>query len=972
MLYFVIVVLVFFVLTYLLFRLFIKLYFKSKVARYSLNSNFPTRIALLVLYGAFCVMNPTFSELFVNWAIESLNDKNGWELSPVELEINIWTIVLFAILVFGVGFIIYQSYRSRILIFQEDEANKKREEEKKEIKFPLETWSESPHFHERIKNYFELKSKQNNLKLRHSNKDRVLYGTYVDGLRTYAVFISYNDSKADERIEHSVISDKYNLLRTFKTDFFKQLNPPTAILEEYHVCFSNGTIDYETNEFLIWTEDKLVNSLINFENYLNRIVTTFESEKLFSAIAKESDKKSLAQTYIASDFSLNQKDTDSTLQEYINNWLLDSAVTKHLVLLGDYGMGKTSFLKYFRYSLAKSILGGNSISRFPVYLPLTNYSPRHGGIDQRVKAFVAENLGVDFQLFELLINKGKVLFLLDGFDEMGFVGNHDDRFKQMNEIWQLATKNNKLILAGRPSYFPREFEMEQALNIVSEDQEIVQTRPYCESLKLKELTDNQIKEYIAKYYPDKVESYFYWLGQNSSMMDLCRRPSIMHIIREMLPKLIKGKTDAIYTQGGAINMYLDYWINRQEGKQIPSSFPLSSEKRLFIKGFFRKLAVKLFLSDQRDLNLDYIKSTLQEVLEQHEKILFTDKMALEGFEHELFTGYFIEPKDGSYRFVHQSFFDFFVSLEIIEKLRYKKYGDQILYKDWSNSIVNFIYDHIDVNLKINTKVPALLLLRSSPMVAILKARIFRFLYTYNEGIEALYILTTLTALSFYYFNILKMKWYWEILIYLPMVIVMAIAIVLIAEMFGKLKKSRKVRFIEKAFKIAFIKNQLSIDSDLDFVMKLSGSEFEPHIPLENITFDSLTFKKDSFYNLKEVFFMNCTMSLDQISNCHFHDVIFNNTKFNRILFQNCTFTNVQFQDCYFSGSSVTPSENVKNKISGKSDNIHVFFEDCRFDDKSISNILQLSEESYLDIGTEISGTDDFLNKIRLVSYRQRS
>lgn len=961
MLYF--VVTIFFVLTYLILSLFLKLYYKTKIARYSLKSNYPTKIALFVLYGAFCLLNPSLAEIFFNWIVDFLNSKFDMGLTHVSQEINSATILLFIVLVCGVGYIINQTYKVRSSEFKKSELLKKKSKEKKEIKFPEEKSFESPHFSERIKKYFELKNKNYGLKLSLANKEKILFGRYIDGLRTNVIIISYSELESEDLIKDELLKIHSFKMKNFYKQYCDSENLKGNFIVDYHICYNRGFFERMLDDINLWTEEELINKLINFDGYLKKCIRSFKENKLFSAISKDQDKKSLYQTFIPPTYNLNEKynfNREVSLESYIDGWLENSSDSKHLVLLGDYGMGKTTFLNYYCYTLASRILQQKKIDRFPVFITLTNCSPRHGGIDQRVKAFVAENLGVDYELFELLVLKGKILFLLDGFDEMGFVGSHDDRFKQMNEVWQLATKNNKLILSGRPSYFPSEFEMNQTLNIVDLDQQAVQVKPYCESIKLGELNDEQIREYISRYYPAKVDDYFDWLIENAGLFELCKRPSIMHIIREMLPKLTKQKSSMIYNQGGAIDMYMDYWINRQESKEIQTTFPISAEKVNFIKSFFRRLAVKMFIADQREINIDYVKETLKEVLDDNEKIEFEDKLSLEGFEHELFTGYFIEPRDGNFKFVHQSYFDCLVSTEIIGKLQNKNYNDLILYKDWSNTIVDFVYDHIDEEFKTNSSVPALMLLKNYKIFARFKIGLYKMFYKDIAEIEALIILTSFISLSIIYFKSIKLAWYWEVLIYLPVIVLILLITILFIVLFELIRKSRRVRFLEKAFKIGFIKGQLSIDKDLDFVLSLASFKNEPQIPFENRVFKNKNFKVDSFYRLKDIQFRKCNFSMDFISNCHFHNVLFDETKFNKLSFQHCRFTNIEFQNCTFNKTSNDLERSFI--LNGKSEleKVQMYFLDCKFDYASLKQLKILISQHNLELGKEVSGSKDFI------------
>lgn len=954
----------FLILAYLLIRLFIKLYFKIQSNRYNQKSNFLTKYAFLLLYSAFCLVNPSISDNIINWTINLINQEYNLSLNHVASELTILSLVLYLIFSLSICYALYISYNKREKKSFKDSFiyNNQKIKEIKEIKFPKNEFQESPHLKVRLKKYFELKYQKYNLNLKNSNKEQILYGEYQDGYRTFYLLISYEDRGIDELIT----SDYCKTNKTFLEEFGKNVIPKENYensLIDYYFIISNGKFDNPIIEnYFTKTEDDILNELIDFKNYLKNIVNGYNHDKLFSAIASEKDKKTLAETFISPPFSVNEDyESSNSLENHMNNWLSNSSDSKHLVLLGDYGMGKTSFLRHYTKILATNILNQDALVRYPVLISLTNSSPRHGGIDEKIKVFVADNLGVDYALFEILIHKGKILFLLDGFDEMGFVGTHDDRFKQINEIWQLAHKNNKLIISGRPSYFPSKYELYKTLNITKKEDQVIQTDPYCESLNLNLLHEGQIQEYIEKYYPGKGQFYFNWITQFPSILELCKRPSMMHIIREMLPNMYKRGNTNIQTHGAAIEQYIDYWINRQQSKNIQSAFENHVRKQKFVKSFFSELAVELFLAKQYHLSPEYVLDKLNSHIQKSNIKKFEADYQKEGFENEILTCYFIEIEDGYYRFVHKSFFEFFIAKDILDKISKNKFSSPILFKAWSNSIVNFIYDDIPENLKKDDLVPALLLLTHKKWLGNIKSKIYKFFLQHADSIISITLVVTFVTSVILYFNYFNYSLIWKFVFLIPFIIFFIIIIFFISFSIDEwLKSNKKIQFITKAFKIAFIKEQFDKKKNLNIVLHLLKIKTLPHIPIENIDIEGRSFHSCSFYRLKNVRFTSCKFSTPIISNCHLNSVEFNNTSFTPIIFNNCRFTNVFFLNCIFNNNG----KEKKSILSSKVKESVIHFRNCKLDSISLSNLKELIISKNLKLGVDITGSKKFLNQMK--------
>jgi hypothetical protein len=596
------------------------------------------------------------------------------------------------------------------------------------IEFPEDNYSIIPIFYERIKTIVELKYEKDNLILNYDERFKVLYGIFNQGLHSHYMLIYCEDSPYNIKITQINLTKAEDSFQKV-LDFLKfRQNSQTILSKKYIV--ENGTFakSIVPNDIQLFNEDEYLKYIINFRNYLQRLIKQFDDYKLpFSN--DQIKKRTLKSTYVKQDYSIgDQKGTKKTpINSFLDKYLSESS-SRHYVILGDYGMGKSTLLKYYASLIAKDILNSNKIVRFPIYISLTNTSPRHGGIENAIGKFVADNLGVSSKLFNELVHRGKILFLLDGFDEMGFIGTHSQRIKQLNAIWKLAFKNNKIIISGRPSYFPRSEELNIAFNIKNYDSEIPNEQPYYEKINLKPFNKEQILESLSKYYSGKdFKKYSSFILNNKSILELCKRPSLMHIVREMLPRIFSDAHTTGLAAGSLIESYLKHWIERQYLKKISGSIDDNQQKERYIFSFFQRLAGEYYKRRSYKLPCDEIINILNEDIAS---LNLQSKEEREGFESEILTGYFIEIESDEYRFVHKSFLEYFVSKEILKLIKAKKYKDPLISQcDWSEEIINFIYESDEFSNHNNlnkSKVPLLLIIASrNRALASLKAWIFK-------------------------------------------------------------------------------------------------------------------------------------------------------------------------------------------------------------------------------------------------------
>jgi serine/threonine protein kinase len=141
--------------------------------------------------------------------------------------------------------------------------------------------------------------------------------------------------------------------------------------------------------------------------------------------------------------------------------LLEEDPNAFVLLLGDYGSGKTSFMRMFGNELAAEALKGGSDALIPLYLSL-GFAHDKTDLLEAMSAYLVRYgvlLSVS-QLKSFLLRRGNVVLLLDGFDEMASGVDYrivPDILERIHGL-QLAT-GVRIILSGRSSFFRSDIEV---------------------------------------------------------------------------------------------------------------------------------------------------------------------------------------------------------------------------------------------------------------------------------------------------------------------------------------------------------------------------------------------------------------------------------------------------------------------------------------------------------------------------------
>ncbi|MFC5606084.1 NACHT domain-containing protein [Variovorax soli] len=151
-------------------------------------------------------------------------------------------------------------------------------------------------------------------------------------------------------------------------------------------------------------------------------------------------------------------DQAGTALEFVDEWIQQSQ-GRGLAIRGSYGQGKTSFANRLASLYARRHLADPG-ARIPILhrLGTVVHETRLEGLFGA--KFTADDARTDFRFstFEHLNRAGRLLVILDGFDEMKHAMSASDFLSNFEEFNRLLTGDAKVILLGRPNALPTDTE----------------------------------------------------------------------------------------------------------------------------------------------------------------------------------------------------------------------------------------------------------------------------------------------------------------------------------------------------------------------------------------------------------------------------------------------------------------------------------------------------------------------------------
>lgn len=427
---------------------------------------------------------------------------------------------------------------------------------------------------------------------------------------------------------------------------------------------------------ILLTYEDLLQRVADFKRYLRGITEEYRSSnsldsyiRLQSCTARQI--KQIESIDNAAERRQRMDEYAFFIDDYLGDWL-DSDSKHQTLLLGDYGTGKTTVCRHLSYVLAEAYLRDGYPQRIPLLINLRDYN-KVPGARQLINDFLINKcrVHIDFDAFERLAMSGRFVLILDGFDEMAARVDAGTLSEIAQSLAELMIGESKVILTGRPGYFPSQKDLEARFRgdlpadpydkASAENSD--QGRLYFRHLYLLPLSRSQILELLKKREGDLQrtgkmthQEVMTIIDTTYNLADLAERPVLLDMIVKTIPTLAH-EVEHINAYR-LYQVYTDFWINREEskGRRLIGKTP----KLLFMQ----ELAMQM----QVDGHLMVHYLSLSPTIKQYFRISEGD--ILDHFSHDIRTCSFLRRDSaGYYFFAHKSFMEYFVASKLIGEIK---------------------------------------------------------------------------------------------------------------------------------------------------------------------------------------------------------------------------------------------------------------------------------------------------------------
>jgi len=191
----------------------------------------------------------------------------------------------------------------------------------------------------------------------------------------------------------------------------------------------------------------------------------------------------------------------SSIDNYVDNWLTERG-KMHISLLGEFGTGKTWFCRHYAYRQLERYLKNPVNERLPVLITLRSFAKAMNAQqlinDALLEQYRLPFVGSAFEVFQEMNRRGKLLLILDGFDEMARQVDYQTVVDNFWELANLVKEGSKVILTCRTEYFRWATESEKILGGEEFGRRTILLSPSkFEVLYLEPFNDDQIRQVIT-------------------------------------------------------------------------------------------------------------------------------------------------------------------------------------------------------------------------------------------------------------------------------------------------------------------------------------------------------------------------------------------------------------------------------------------------------------------------------------------
>ncbi|WP_240957663.1 pentapeptide repeat-containing protein [Streptomyces chilikensis] len=324
---------------------------------------------------------------------------------------------------------------------------------------------------------------------------------------------------------------------------------------------------------------------------------------------------------------------------------LDSDQGRFLLLLGDFGHGKTFALRELARRMPE-----HSPHLVPVLVPLNTFDRAHSLLGL-VTAHLAGHgvTRIDTRALRYMIREGRIVLLFDGFDELVNRVSYERAADHLEVLLSAAEHKAKIVVTSRTQHFKSDEQVFTALG------ERLGVLPQRRLLDIVGFRPTQIREYLSRSYGDDARAgqRYRLLEAVPDLLDLCQNPRLLSFVARLGDQHLQAVAGA----GRALSPAALYqevftsWLRFEEARAAggPGAAPGLTLDDLWTA--VTALAERLWESGRQVLRLAELTETAGNALEG----LGLTHMTRPEQVHSIASGsLLIRTPDGQFQFIHHS------------------------------------------------------------------------------------------------------------------------------------------------------------------------------------------------------------------------------------------------------------------------------------------------------------------------------
>jgi hypothetical protein len=355
------------------------------------------------------------------------------------------------------------------------------------------------------------------------------------------------------------------------------------------------------------------------------------------------------------------RETSTSLDLSMDEWLWERGKT-HISLLGEFGAGKTWFCRHYAHRQLQRFLKDPARERLPVLITLRLFAKAMTAQqminDTLLEQYRLPFVGSAYEVFREMNSRGKLLVILDGFDEMARQVDYQTVVDNFWELAKLADEGSKVILTSRTEYFRWAKESEKIFHGEVEGRRtIVLERPKFEVLHLEPFNNDQIQEVILRRLGSQRGGLVArQILRSQYLADMARKPVLIELLLAALDEV------SAETLGSRAHVYL-HATHRLLLRNITAekTFTSTADKLYFLC----ELAWEMVKSNELRIHYTLIPDRIgayfgDRIKDQHELDNWDFDLRAQTLLHRDAAGY--------YEFAHKSLAEYFVALKFAAEL----------------------------------------------------------------------------------------------------------------------------------------------------------------------------------------------------------------------------------------------------------------------------------------------------------------